>query len=195
MRKIAPTAIEMCTSLAPVSCAASMRAFPAGIKKAVVDACPEVTESFQVKAAGGTRGTGHFVNPFAVGDWLAGGTLDDIADGGIRPPDAGGVDVTLFRSGAAVTRFEDACSHIRSGISAGTITGVMTACPCHGNLASGEWLTAPLGMRRPDGVAVFREAVLRRRRRQQRHHGVVFAAAGERHGMRFRSRTGRHGGA
>jgi nitrite reductase/ring-hydroxylating ferredoxin subunit/Fe-S cluster biogenesis protein NfuA len=129
-------------------CAASMPTFHAGVKKAVMEACPEIMEIIQVKGgAGGTRETRPFVSPFSVGDWLAAGTRGDISDYGIRMLDAGGVDVVLFRRGAAVTCFEDACSHVGLGISRGTIIEGVITCPHYGfryDRATGECLTTPV---------------------------------------------------
>jgi nitrite reductase/ring-hydroxylating ferredoxin subunit/Fe-S cluster biogenesis protein NfuA len=156
--KIAPPAIEVRFLGACDGCAASMLTFHAGVKKAVMDACPEITDVIQVKGAGGGAGeTVRFVSPFADGNWLPAGTLKEIPDGGIRTLDAGGVDVILFRRGAAVTCFEDTCSHLGLGISTGTITEGVITCPHHGfryDLATGECLTAPVVRLRARDVRV-----------------------------------------
>jgi Fe-S cluster biogenesis protein NfuA/nitrite reductase/ring-hydroxylating ferredoxin subunit len=155
--KIAPPAIEVRFLGACDGCAASMLTFHAGVKKAVMDACPEVTEVIQVKGAGGSNGASHFVSPFAAGEWLAAGTLRDIPDDGIRTFAAGGVDVILFRRGALVTCFEDVCSHVGLGISAGTVSDGVITCPHHGfryDLATGECLTAPVVRLRSHDVRV-----------------------------------------
>jgi Fe-S cluster biogenesis protein NfuA len=118
LEKIAPPAIEVRFLGACDGCAASMLTFHAGVKKAVMDACLEITDVIQVKEAGGA---GSFVSPFAAGGWLPAGTFQEIPDGSIRTLDAGGADVILFRRGSAVTCFQDACSHLGLGISMGTI--------------------------------------------------------------------------
>jgi Fe-S cluster biogenesis protein NfuA/nitrite reductase/ring-hydroxylating ferredoxin subunit len=154
--KIAPPAIEVRFLGACDGCAASMLTFHAGVKKAVMDACPEITNVIQVKGAGGTT-TASFVSPFADSGWLPAGTLQEIPEGGIRTIDAGGVDVILFRRGATVTCFEDSCSHLSLGIGTGAITDGVITCPHHGfryDLATGECLTAPVVRLRAHDVRV-----------------------------------------
>jgi Fe-S cluster biogenesis protein NfuA/nitrite reductase/ring-hydroxylating ferredoxin subunit len=145
--EIAPPAIEVRFLGACDGCAASMLTFHAGVKKAVMDACPEITEVIQVKGAGGAGVTTSFVSPFAGGNWLSAGTFMEIPEGGVRTFDAGGVDVILFRRGATVTCFEDSCSHLSLSIATGAIMEGVITCPHHGfryDLASGECLTAPV---------------------------------------------------
>jgi Fe-S cluster biogenesis protein NfuA/nitrite reductase/ring-hydroxylating ferredoxin subunit len=156
--KIAPPAIEVRFLGACDGCAASMLTFHAGVKKAVMDACPEITNVIQVKGTGGGTGeTARFVSPFADGNWLPAGTLEEIPDGGIRTLEAGGVDVILFRRGSTVTSFQDSCSHLSLGISTGEITDGVITCPHHGfryDLATGECLTAPVVRLRMHDVRV-----------------------------------------
>jgi Fe-S cluster biogenesis protein NfuA/nitrite reductase/ring-hydroxylating ferredoxin subunit len=156
--KIAPPAIEVRFLGACDGCAASMLTFHAGVKKAVMDACSEITDVIQVKGVGGVgAATASFVSPFADSGWLPAGTLQEIPEGGIRTIDAGGVDVILFRRGAAVTCFEDSCSHLSLGISAGMIADGVITCPHHGfryDLATGECLTAPVVRLRAHSVRV-----------------------------------------
>jgi Fe-S cluster biogenesis protein NfuA/nitrite reductase/ring-hydroxylating ferredoxin subunit len=155
--KIAPPAIEVRFLGACDGCAASMLTFHAGVKKAVMDACPEITEVIQVKGAGGAVATASFVSPFAGGGWLPAGTLTEIPEGSIRTLDVGGVDVILFRRGSTVTCFQDACSHLGLGISTGTIRDGIITCPHHGfryDLATGECLTAPVVRLRSQHVCV-----------------------------------------
>jgi Fe-S cluster biogenesis protein NfuA/nitrite reductase/ring-hydroxylating ferredoxin subunit len=161
--KIAPPAIDVRFLGACDGCAASTLTFHAGVRKAVMDACPEITDVIQVKGTGGgTAEAARFVSPFADGNWLAAGTLQDIPDGGIRTFDAGGVDVILHRRGATMTCFEDSCSHLSLGISAGKITEGVITCPHHGfryDLATGDCLTAPVVRLRAHSVRVVGDAV------------------------------------
>jgi Fe-S cluster biogenesis protein NfuA/nitrite reductase/ring-hydroxylating ferredoxin subunit len=155
--KIAPPAIEVRFLGACDGCAASMLTFHAGVKKAVMDACPEITEVIQVKGAGGGAQTASFVSPFAGGNWLPAGTLQEIPEGSIRTLDAGGVDVILYRRGSTVTCFQDACSHLGLGISTGAIAEGVITCPHHGfryDLATGDCLTAPVVRLRSHDVRV-----------------------------------------
>jgi nitrite reductase/ring-hydroxylating ferredoxin subunit/Fe-S cluster biogenesis protein NfuA len=154
---IAPPAIEVRFLGACDGCAASMLTFHAGVKKAVMDACPEITNVIQVKGAGGAVPTASFVSPFAGGGWLPAGTLVEIPEGGIRTLDVGGVDVILYRRGSTATCFQDACSHLGLGISTGTIRDGVITCPHHGfryDLATGECLTAPVVRLRSQQVRV-----------------------------------------
>jgi nitrite reductase/ring-hydroxylating ferredoxin subunit/Fe-S cluster biogenesis protein NfuA len=152
--KIAPPAIEVRFLGACDGCAASMLTFHAGVKKAVMDACQEITEVIQVKGVGGTGATASFVSPFAGSGWLPAGLLQEIPEGSIRTVDIGGVDVILFRRGSTVTCFQDACSHLGLAISTGAISDGVITCPHHGfryDLATGECLTAPVvRLRAPD---------------------------------------------
>ena len=157
--KIAPPAIEVRFLGACDGCAASMLTFHAGVKKAVMDACPEITDVVQVKGSGSIAGgeTVRFVSPFADGNWLPAGTLQEIPDGGIRMLEAGGVDVILFRRGSTITCFQDSCSHLSLGIGTGAITEGVITCPHHGfryDLATGECLTAPVVRLRAHDVRV-----------------------------------------
>jgi Fe-S cluster biogenesis protein NfuA/nitrite reductase/ring-hydroxylating ferredoxin subunit len=162
--KIAPPAIEVRFLGACDGCAASMLTFHAGVKKAVMDACPEITEIIQVKGAGGAGAlaTASFVSPFADGGWLPAGTLQEIPEGGIRTIEAGGVDVILYRCGTNVTCFQDACSHLGLAIGTGTIRDGVITCPHHGfryNLATGECLTAPVVRLRSQDIRVTGDRV------------------------------------
>jgi Fe-S cluster biogenesis protein NfuA/nitrite reductase/ring-hydroxylating ferredoxin subunit len=159
--KIATPAIEVRFLGACDGCAASMLTFHAGVKKAVMDACPEITDVVQVKGAG-AGSTASFVSPFTAGGWLPAGTLQEIPDGSIRALDAGGADVILFRRGSAVTCFQDACSHLGLGISTGTISDEVITCPHHGfqyNLTTGECVTAPVVRLRSHEVRVTGDRV------------------------------------
>jgi nitrite reductase/ring-hydroxylating ferredoxin subunit/Fe-S cluster biogenesis protein NfuA len=160
--KIAPPAIEVRFLGACDGCAASMLTFHAGVKKAVMDACPEITEVIQVKGGGGSMATASFVSPFAGSGWLPAGMLAEIPEGSVRTLDAGGVDVILYRRGATVTCFQDACSHLGLTISTGAITDGVITCPHHGfryDLATGECLTAPVVRLRSQDVRVTGDRV------------------------------------
>jgi Fe-S cluster biogenesis protein NfuA/nitrite reductase/ring-hydroxylating ferredoxin subunit len=161
--KITPPSIEVRFLGTCDGCAASMLTFHAGVKKAVMDTCPEITDVIQVKGIGGGAGaTASFVSPFADGNWLTAGTLQEIPEGNIRTLDAGGVDVILYRRGVAVTCFQDACSHLGLGIGTGAITDGVITCPHHGfryDLATGECLTAPVVRLRSHDVRVIDNTV------------------------------------
>ncbi|WP_409190243.1 NifU family protein [Bradyrhizobium sp. RDM4] len=148
--KVDPPKVEVRFIGACDGCPASALTFHAGVKKAVQEACPEITEIVQVKglsssADGGVR----FVSPFALdakGDWLSAGLLADIPEGAVRATIIGGEKVLLSRSGASVTCFQNACAHLGFPIHDGEVENGIITCPHHGfqyDLSSGECLTAP----------------------------------------------------
>lgn len=163
---VAPPTIEVCFTGACDGCAASALTFHAGVKKAVQDACPEITDVVQVKGLRPNGGGGvRFVSPFALaaeGRWLAAGALAEIPEGGIRAVTLDGENVILSRSGAAITCFQDACAHLGHAIHGGAVAGGIVTCPHHGfryDLASGECLTAPEVQLRSHAVRLVGERV------------------------------------
>mgnify|MGYP003561969164 FL=1 len=148
--KVAPPAIEVRFIGACDGCPASALTFHAGVKKAVEDACPEITEVMQVKGTGASaESSARFVSPFALNatsNWLEAGTLTEIPEGGVKQMEIGGEKVILSRRGAAVTCFQNACAHLGFPIHDGEVENGIIACPHHGfryDLSSGECLTAP----------------------------------------------------
>lgn len=146
--KVAPPVIEVQFIGACDGCSASTLTFTAGVKKAVQEACPEITDVVQVK--GMQAGTGvRFVSPFALadeGEWLAACMLSDIPEDGLHATEVGGAPVVLCRRGDAVLCYQDACAHLGLPIRAGQIENGIIRCPHHGfryDLGSGECLTAP----------------------------------------------------
>jgi Fe-S cluster biogenesis protein NfuA/nitrite reductase/ring-hydroxylating ferredoxin subunit len=146
--KVAPPAIEVRFVGACDGCPASALTFHAGVKKAVEEACPEITEIKQVKGMGGGAGV-NFISPFAIaaqGNWLFAGALSEFPDGSLRAMELAGEKVILSRQGAVVTCFQNACAHLGLAIDEGEADGGVITCPHHGfqyDLASGECLTAP----------------------------------------------------
>jgi Fe-S cluster biogenesis protein NfuA/nitrite reductase/ring-hydroxylating ferredoxin subunit len=148
--KVKPPSVEVRFIGACDGCPASALTFHAGVKKAVQDACPEITDITQVKGLGGSEESGvRFVSPFALGDkgnWVAAGLLSDIPEGSVRSTIIGGEKVLLSRNGATVTCFQNACAHLGFPIHDGEIENGIITCPHHGfqyDLSSGECLTAP----------------------------------------------------
>jgi nitrite reductase/ring-hydroxylating ferredoxin subunit/Fe-S cluster biogenesis protein NfuA len=148
--KVAPPTIEVRFLGACDGCPASQLTFHAGVKKAVEDACPEITEVLQVKNSGVVNENSvHFVSPFAnqaASDWRDAGALDDIPEGGVRSLTIGGEKVLLSRRGTMVTCFQNACAHLGLPLHDGDVSDGTITCPHHGfqyDLSSGECLTAP----------------------------------------------------
>ena len=127
-------------------CAASTLTFHAGVKKAVQQACPEITEVIQVRDGPRVRTTG-LASPFAsqtTSPWRTVCTLSDIPDQSIHALDLDGVPVLLFRRGALVTCFLDACGHLGYQLHNGNVDAGVITCPHHGfryDLTNGECLT------------------------------------------------------
>lgn len=130
-------------------CPASTLTFVAGVRRAIEEHCPEISQVRQVKGAGAGAG-GHFTSPFAQpsadAGWRFAARLDSIPDGGVRACLIDGRAVLLARSGEAIACFDDACAHLGLPLSDGAVRGGRIACRHHGfeyDLMSGECLTAP----------------------------------------------------
>ena len=160
--RVAPPAIEVRFTGACDGCAASALTFHAGVKKAVEDACPDITEIVQVKGHTGAGGHGvNFTSPFALtvtGDWFPAARLDEIPEGGIRALPLNGEKLLLFRRGSVVSCFQNACAHLGFPLHDGGIEDGIIACPHHGfryDLSTGECLTAPEVQLQPNAVRVI----------------------------------------
>ena len=148
---IMPPAIQVRFLGACDGCPASALTFHAGVKKAVEDACPEITDIVQVKgmSSGPNEDSVRFVSPFALASsnaWEYAAKLADIPEGGIRPLELAGEKVILARRGGIVSCFQNACAHLGMEIDNGEIDNGIITCPYHQfryDLATGECLTAP----------------------------------------------------
>jgi Fe-S cluster biogenesis protein NfuA/nitrite reductase/ring-hydroxylating ferredoxin subunit len=147
--KVNPPQVEVRFIGSCDGCPASALTFHAGVKKAVQEACPEITNIVQVKGLGGSDDNGvRFVSPFALGtngNWISAGLLSDIPEGSVRSTTLGGEKVLLWRTGPTVTCFQNACAHLGFPIHDGEIENGIITCPHHGfryDLSSGECLTA-----------------------------------------------------
>lgn len=158
---IRPPAIEVRFTGACDGCPASALTFHAGVKKAVEEACPEITDILQVKGSGvGANDSVRFVSPFALGavdGWHLVCRLDEIPQGGMLRQVVGGENVILSRQGAVVSCFQNACAHLGLEIDGGAVEDGIVTCPWHGfryDLATGECLTAPEVQLQPHMVKV-----------------------------------------
>ena len=165
---IAPPAIEVRFTGACDGCPASMLTFHAGVKKAVQDSCPEITDIRQVKGlANGSAVTDsvRFISPFAlnvVGEWHQAGRLDEIPEGGLRVLTLDGEKLILHRRGSIVSCMQNACAHLGFALDDGDVENGIITCPHHGfryDLASGECLTAPEVQLQPHAVRVIGDRV------------------------------------
>lgn len=159
---VAPPSIEVRFTGSCDGCPASQLTFHAGVKKAVQDACPEITEILQVKGmSSGSQGeTVRYVSPFALpneGNWYWASKLTDIPEGGVKAIVLEGEKILLSRRGSAVTCFQNACAHLGLALDEGEVVDGIITCPYHGfqyDLASGECLTAPSVQLQPHAVRV-----------------------------------------
>lgn len=131
-------------------CPASQLTFYAGVKEAIQDAVPEITDVRQVKGLGGGGAeTVHFTSPFADtlgGAWIDALDLTHLSDGAVRFETVGGEAVIFARHGDAVSCFRNACAHMGLEMTGGAVSGGILTCPYHGfryALDSGECLMAP----------------------------------------------------
>jgi nitrite reductase/ring-hydroxylating ferredoxin subunit/Fe-S cluster biogenesis protein NfuA len=146
--RLEPPMVEVRFLGACDGCTSSAMTFHAGVKQAVFDACPEITDVVQVKGTG----RGHLeapVSPFALtqlGAWHYACELAALAEGSVRAIAIGGRELLLARAAGTVSCFDNACAHLGFRLDDGDVdTGVLT-CMHHGfayNLATGECLTAP----------------------------------------------------
>ncbi len=161
---VEPPSIEVRFTGSCDGCPASQLTFHAGVKKAVEDACPEITEILQVKGTSATSPNGEtirFVSPFSLGtggQWSYAAKLSEIPEGGIRAMTLDGEKILLSRRGSIVTCFQNACAHLGLALDDGPVEGGIITCPWHGfryDLASGECLTAPAVQLQPHAVRVI----------------------------------------
>lgn len=143
-------------------CPASQLTFYAGVKKAIQDQVPEITEVRQAKGlGGGGADTVHFTSPFANvagGPWITALTLAELPQGETRFLELEGHSVIVSRMGDHVTCFKNACAHMGLEMTSGTISDGIITCPYHGfryALESGECLTAPEVQLQPNPVRVI----------------------------------------
>jgi len=142
-------------------CPASQLTFYAGVKKAIQEHVPEITQIKQAKGlGGGGSDTIKFTSPFANyqdSEWTRAATLADLQDGETRFTEVDGHSVILSRFGDRISAFKNACAHMGLEMSDGDITDAIITCPFHGfryALESGECLTAPEVQLQPHGVRV-----------------------------------------
>lgn len=141
-------------------CPASALTFYAGVKKAIAEHVPEITEIRQAKGLGGGNATTvHFQSPFAnsASGWTHALALPALGDGQSQLVEVDGHSVFLSRFGDRVTCFENACAHMGLAMDHGPIEGGILTCPHHGfryALETGECLTAPEVALQPHAVRV-----------------------------------------
>ena len=158
---VRPPAVEVRFKGACDGCPASALTFHAGVKKAVQETCPEITDIVQVKGMSApAENSVRFISPFAIraeGDWIPAGALSDLPEGRVLSMELGGQKVILARNGASVTCYQNACAHLGFPIHDGEVESGIITCPHHGfqyDLARGECLTAPEVQLQPHAVRI-----------------------------------------
>ncbi|MAW81404.1 MAG: hypothetical protein CMI63_14295 [Parvularcula sp.] len=140
-------------------CPASALTFYGGVKKAIQDKFPHITEIRQAKGLGGGEGV-EYASPFAnfqKEGWTQALALEAIGDGQTEIVEIDGESVLLTRLADKVTCFKNACAHMGMAMDGGEIAERIITCPYHGfqySLESGECLTAPEVQLQPHGVRV-----------------------------------------
>lgn len=159
----APSEVEVRFLGSCDGCPASMLTFVEGVKKAIQDACPEITEVKQVKglAKVSENDSGvRFISPFSLnrkGGWRKAAELPDIPEGGVLRVEVAGQDLILSKNGAVVSCFQNACAHLGLPMHENSPKNGILECPHHGfqyDLSSGECLTAPEVQLQPHAVRV-----------------------------------------
>jgi Fe-S cluster biogenesis protein NfuA/nitrite reductase/ring-hydroxylating ferredoxin subunit len=132
-------------------CPSSTLTFIAGVKQAIEEHCPEITNIKQVKgSAVGPLGL-EMLSPFSSKasideTWVFATPLEAIPDGGIADLDVKGKSLIFSRIGNVVSCFHNSCPHFGYPISGGAILNGRISCPHHEfvfDLVSGECLTVP----------------------------------------------------
>ncbi|WP_407186867.1 NifU family protein [Bradyrhizobium centrosematis] len=158
---VRPPKVEVRFKGACDGCPASTLTFHAGVKKALQDVCPEITEVVQIKGlSADAESAVRFISPFALnaeGNWIPAGMLSEFPDRIVRSMSLENRKVILYRDGASITCFENACAHLGFPIHDGEVESGIIICPHHGfryDLASGECLTAPEVQLQPHAVRI-----------------------------------------
>ena len=160
--KIDPPAVHVRFTGACDGCPSSALTFHAGVKKAIEEACPEITDIVQAKGSGGGAGSrpADLRSPFAsvgLGLWRFAIKLADVPEDGVRGIVFDGEKLLVARQGARVTCFKNACAHLGLPLHDGEVERGVLRCPHHGfeyDLTSGECLTAPSVQLQPHQVRV-----------------------------------------
>ncbi|MFQ5442863.1 MAG: Rieske (2Fe-2S) protein [Thermodesulfobacteriota bacterium] len=87
----------------------------------------------------------------------------DIAPGGMKAVEAGGVEIILCRYEGKFYAFDRRCGHMSAPLDRGTLTGYILTCPMHCaqfDITSGEALSGPVphdfgGEVPPEGMGKF----------------------------------------
>ncbi len=145
--RLAPPTLELMMIGACGGCTSSQLTLDAGIRKAIVEHCPEISEVIEVHSD--RQKAARFASPFrqpGSGVWSPVCAVAEVPDDGIRPGSVNGQDVILTRSGAVILCFRDACAHLGLSMRRGKVEGGVITCPHHGfryDAATGECLTVP----------------------------------------------------
>ena len=159
--KIDPPAVHVRFLGACDGCPSSALTFHAGVKKAIEEACPEITDIVQARGSGGGGGQAAGIqSPFAsvgLGLWRFAIKLAELPEGAVRGVAVDGEKLLIAKSAAGVTCFKNSCAHLGLPLHDGEVEAGVLRCPHHGfeyDLSSGECLTAPSVQLQPHPVRV-----------------------------------------
>ena len=79
-------------------------------------------------------------------DFVAVGTVGDIATGEMKLVEVGGIKISIANVDGTIHAFDDLCTHQHCSLSQGELDGIAVECPCHGSrfdVASGAVLSPP----------------------------------------------------
>lgn len=146
--EIAPPALKVRFLGNCNGCPASELTFHAGVKKAIEQVCPEITDIVQIKSQyAGANQSAVMVSPFDEdAGWSTVTTLDALPEGGTIAAELAGRMLLMARIDGQVTAFDNACAHLGLPLDGATITAGIITCTHHGfryDLTSGECLTVP----------------------------------------------------
>jgi anthranilate 1,2-dioxygenase ferredoxin component len=82
-----------------------------------------------------------------MGTWIEIAHETDIGEGDVRPYDAAGLPVAVFRVGGELYALHDLCTHGAARLSDGWVDGACVECPLHQGLveiATGQPRSAPI---------------------------------------------------
>ncbi|MCU0543609.1 MAG: NifU family protein [Oscillatoriaceae cyanobacterium Prado104] len=123
-------------------CPASTLTLSDGVEQAIKRHCPEILYVVAVSTEVATPSASSPEDPA----WRLVTSVAEIPEAGVLDIKLEGKRLLLSRSGAQVSCFHDACTHLGRSIAAGAVSNGLLTCPEHGfqyRLTDGACLTAP----------------------------------------------------
>jgi Fe-S cluster biogenesis protein NfuA/nitrite reductase/ring-hydroxylating ferredoxin subunit len=132
------------------SCPASTLTLSQGVEQAIKNHCPEITKVVAVNnnPTVNTANSG-LISPFSpqiTSTWVKVATIEQVPEFGVLAVQLAGNSLILYRQGATVICYRNACAHLGSPLERGKVENGIITCPFHGfqyKLETGKCLTAP----------------------------------------------------